>query len=132
MYSGFFQSIILLAFLLGQMEYAYSGNDRDVETGAEIYNRCIGCHAPAYHRTGPRHCGLLGRRAGSVSGFEFTMAMQDADIIWNEDTLDQFLVAPLTMIPGTSMGFAGIASSRERAKLITFLKTLTADNPLCR
>jgi cytochrome c len=34
--------------------------------GEAIYARCLACHALAYDRVGPRHCGLLGRRAGSV------------------------------------------------------------------
>ncbi|HEX7417437.1 MAG TPA: hypothetical protein VF315_05210, partial [Steroidobacteraceae bacterium] len=43
----------------------------DPKAGQEIYARCIACHALAYDRTGPRHCGLLGRRAGSVKGFGY-------------------------------------------------------------
>ncbi len=104
----------------------------DVTAGQQIYTQCTGCHAPAYHRTGPRHCDILGRRAGSEIEFEFTQAMKDSDIIWTKATLDQFLKEPLKMIPGTSMGFAGISLSRERTQLIAFLATLTEENTLCR
>lgn len=104
----------------------------DVIAGQRIYTQCTGCHAPEYHRTGPKHCGLTGRRAGSDEGFEFTPAMKDSGIIWTKATLDQFLKAPLDVVPGTSMGFAGIASTKDRAQLIAFLATLTEDNPLCR
>jgi len=45
------------------------GAQRDPKRGEEIYSRCLACHALAYDRTGPRHCGLFGRRAGSVPGF---------------------------------------------------------------
>ena len=40
----------------------------DAKAGEAIYARCLACHALAYDRTGPRHCGLFGRRAGSVKG----------------------------------------------------------------
>jgi cytochrome c len=35
----------------------------DPQRGKELYARCAACHALAYDRVGPRHCGLLGRRA---------------------------------------------------------------------
>jgi len=111
---------------------AYSGGDIEVTAGERIYIQCTGCHAPAYHRVGPKHCGLLGRHAGSEPEFEFTQTMKDSGIIWTKATLDRFLKSPLDMMPGSSMGFVGIASSRERAQLINFLGTLTETNPLCR
>jgi len=40
----------------------------DAARGERIYDRCQACHALAYDRTGPRHCGLFGRKAGSVPG----------------------------------------------------------------
>lgn len=105
--------------------------DRDVSRGADLYAQCMGCHSPAWHRTGPRHCGLIGRRAGSVEGFEFTQAMKNSGIIWTRETLDRFLKSPLTYVPGTSMGFAGIASANERQHLITYLVQFDKDNPVC-
>lgn len=93
-----------------------------VKTGEAIYARCLACHALAYDRTGPRHCGLFGRRAGSVKGFAYSPAMQRADIIWNAGTLDRFLANPTQAVPGTSMGYAGIPDSKERAALIAYLR----------
>ena len=37
--------------------------------GEQVYARCLACHDLARDRVGPRHCGLFGRRAGSVPGF---------------------------------------------------------------
>ncbi len=122
---------MLLTCIAGQC-LAEPDGEADVTAGAEIYIQCTGCHAPAYHRTGPRHCGLIGRRAGSVEGFDFTPAMQQSGIIWNRQTLDQFLRAPMQMIEGTSMGFAGIGSAEGRRQLIAFLASLDRQNPLCR
>lgn len=89
--------------------------------GQVIYERCLGCHALAYDRTGPRHCGLFGRRAGSVPGFPYSAAMQRSHIVWDEKTLDLFLADPPKAIPGTSMGYAGIRDKTERADLIAYL-----------
>lgn len=100
--------------------------------GEVLYTQCVGCHSPSYHRTGPKHCGLLGRQAGSTAEFNFTEAMKRSNIVWTKTTLDKFLQAPLAMIPGTSMGYAGITSREEREHLILFLSTLDETNPLCR
>jgi cytochrome c len=94
----------------------------DPRSGQEIYSRCLACHTLDYDRTGPRHCGLFGRRAGSVPGFPYSEAMKRSEIVWNEHTLDRFLADPLKTIPGTTMGYAGIPDSKERADLIAYLK----------
>ena len=81
---------------------ANAGNTKfagDPDNGEAIYARCAACHALAYDRTGPRHCGLFGRRAGSVQGFAYSPAMQRSKIVWNEETLDRFLASPLTYVP---------------------------------
>ncbi|MGV3590505.1 MAG: c-type cytochrome [Gammaproteobacteria bacterium] len=111
---------------------AGTAGEADIRAGEQRYVQCTGCHAPAYHRTGPMHCGLLGRKAGSTAGFEFTAAMKKSGLVWNAKTLDAFLRSPLTVVPGTSMAFAGVASEAERRQLIAFLATLTSENPVCR
>ena len=110
---------------------AYCDTDTEL-TGRQIYTQCTGCHAYSYHRTGPKHCGLFGRQAGSADGFDFTDALKQSGIVWSEKTLDQFLKSPIAMVPGTSMGIVGIKSQSDRTKLITFLSTLNDNNALCR
>jgi cytochrome c len=58
--------------------------------------------------------------------------MRNAAITWDADTLNRFLAAPLPMLPGTSMGFAGIADDAERRNLIAWLATLDPSSELCR
>lgn len=98
--------------------------------GEAIYARCLACHALAYDRTGPRHCGLFGRRAGSVKGFAYSDAMKRSKIVWNEKTLDRFLANPLKTLPGTAMGYAGVTDRKERADLIAYLKQAN-ESALC-
>ena len=93
----------------------------DPARGEKIYERCAACHSLTTDRTGPHHCGLLGRKAGSVSGFEYSKAMKESKITWNERTLQRFLANPLKAVPGTSMGYAGIPDAGERRDLIAYL-----------
>ncbi|BAL23981.1 cytochrome c family protein [Azoarcus sp. KH32C] len=103
----------------------------DPARGKGIYDRCLACHALAYNRTGPMHCGLFGRRAGSVPGFEYSPAMARSKIVWNEKTLDRFLAAPTRFVPGTAMGYAGISDPQERADLIAWLRQASASPEEC-
>ena len=103
----------------------------DPKAGEAIYSRCLACHALAYDRTGPRHCGLFGRRAGGVEGFQYSDAMRRAKIVWSEETLDRFLANPLKTVPGTAMGYAGVTARKERADLIAFLR-LANDSAECK
>ena len=102
----------------------------DPDAGAKIYARCEACHALAYDRTGPRHCGLIGRKAGSVPGFDYSDAMKRSGIVWNAQTLDRFLADPAKTVPGTTMGYAGVKDPKERADLIAFLQQ-QSNGPSC-
>jgi cytochrome c len=97
----------------------------DPARGEELYARCAACHALNYDRVGPRHCGLIGRKAGSVPAFEYSDAMKDSKLVWNEKTLDRFLADPVKTVPGTTMTYAGVPDAKERADLIAYLARAT-------
>lgn len=94
----------------------------DPAAGEAVYSRCLGCHSLEVNRTGPRHCGLFGRRAGSVPGFDYSPAMKRSKIVWNEETLDRFLADPPKAVPGTAMTYAGVPDAKDRADLAAYLK----------
>ena len=103
----------------------------DAVRGEAIYARCLACHALAFDRVGPRHCGLLGRRAGSVPAFDYSQAMKQSAIVWDEKSLDRFLAEPMKTIPGTTMTYDGVQDRRERADLIAYLRRVQ-QAPQCR
>ena len=99
----------------------------DPAAGEAVYSRCLGCHAIEYNRTGPRHCGVMGRRAGSVPGFEYSPAMKKSGIVWDERSLERFLAAPTKVVPGTLMTYAGVPDAKDRADLIAYLRETKCD-----
>ncbi|WP_332051426.1 cytochrome c family protein [Reyranella sp.] len=103
----------------------------DPARGEEIYHRCLACHSLEHNRVGPRHCGLFGRKAGTLEGYSYSAAMKKYGVIWNEKTLDHFLENPMKAVPGTKMGYAGIKDAQERADLIAYLKQATRDPKIC-
>ncbi|MDP3859415.1 MAG: c-type cytochrome [Stagnimonas sp.] len=101
---------------------AGSAQGADASRGEQLYSRCAACHALAADRVGPRHCGLLGRRAGSVPGFFYTDEMKSSKLVWDEKTLDRFLAKPMAVVPGTSMTYDGVPTAQDRADLIAYLR----------
>ena len=102
----------------------------DAVRGEEVYGRCLACHALASDRVGPRHCGLLGRRAGTVPGFLYSQAMRESRLTWDEKTLDQFLAKPLKMLPESTMTYDGVPDARDRGDLIAYLRQ-AGQSPQC-
>ena len=108
-----------------------SGTKGDLKNGEQVYARCMACHSLTENRIGPRHCGLFGRRAGTIPGFDYSPAMRRAKIVWTEKTLDGFLADPMKYLPGTAMVFSGVPNSKERAELIAWLKVASAGSTTC-
>lgn len=123
----------LLSVLLGFLVLAWpsSAADGDAARGAVVYERCQACHSLARNRTGPKHCGLLGRRAGSVAGFANSPALRDSGIVWDRAALDAFIADPRALVPGTTMGYDGVKDAQQRADLIAYLATAVPGSALC-
>ena len=117
-------SIVALASgaaLLGAFA-AVGGAKGDTIAGRSAFEkRCTGCHALDHEKTGPRLAGVVGRKAGTVSGFPYSDAVKKAAVVWNEAVLDKWLTDPETVIPDTDMAFR-LDSPAERAAIIAFLK----------
>ncbi len=93
--------------------------------------QCRSCHAiePGRQMIGPSLAGIFGTRAGDVAGYNFSPAMKQATIVWDEKTLDAFLQDPRQVVPGTKMVFPGIKDDARRAEVIAYLKTLGTEGP---
>ncbi len=108
-----------------------SASKGDAKNGEQVYARCMACHALSENRIGPRHCGVYGRRAGTVPGFDYSPAMRNSRIVWNEKSLDAFLADPMKSVRGTAMVFAGVPDPKERADVIAWLKKAGTDPATC-
>ncbi|MGE3332758.1 MAG: cytochrome c family protein [Rhodospirillaceae bacterium] len=100
----------------------------DAARGAQIYEEqgCNGCHAAKEVLVGPPHCGVVGRKAGTIEGYAYSEVMKSSGLTWDENNLNQFIESPLTFLSGSNMGFAGLYDEKDRTDLIEFLKTQRA------
>jgi cytochrome c len=99
----------------------------DPAAGEKIFKtQCGICHAVAAgeNRIGPTLFGVVGRRAGSVPGFNYTADHKKLDLTWDTANLDKYLTNPRAMVPDTSMIYAGLKNDAERADLVAYLETL--------
>ena len=98
----------------------------DAVRGAALYQaQCAACHAPDFNGVGPRHRGVVGRKAGAVPGFAYSPALKNFGALWSDALLDRWLADPETLVPGQRMG-VNVPEGRDRADLIAFLKKLSA------
>lgn len=96
----------------------------DAAQGAKVFDRsCSVCHslAPGKTKFGPSLNAIIGRAAGSASGYSYSDAMHDSGLTWTADKLNAFLQDPRKLVPGTRMSFGGITDAAKKVDLIAFL-----------
>lgn len=122
---------LALGSLVCLMAACSSGPKGDAANGKALYAQCAGCHSMTQNNVGPMHCGLIGRPAGTVPGFDYSEAMKSSGLVWSPEILDAFLVSPISYVVGTKMGFAGFDNPTERADLIAYLQQVNNDATVC-
>ncbi|WP_417593490.1 c-type cytochrome [Parasphingorhabdus sp.] len=102
----------------------YASLTGDAASGKSSFNQCRACHVidPGMNRLGPSLANIVGRKAGSVAGFNYSDANANSGITWTEEKLFQFLEKPARVIPKTKMFYAGMPDPQARANLIAYLK----------
>jgi cytochrome c2 len=99
----------------------------DSAVNERVFAKCHACHSvePGERRLpGPGLAGVLGRRAASAPGFEYSPAMVAAGergLVWTRQSLDRFLADPQGYLPGTYMGSPGLRDPSERRAVIDYL-----------
>jgi len=94
----------------------------DPVAGKAAWTACQACHELDSNKTGPKHRGLVGRKAGAAPGFKYSVALAEAGIIWTPENLDTWLQDPGTMVMGTKM-FYSVSDPKQRADIIAYLAT---------
>jgi len=119
--------LALVAVLVAPAVFADGTPDAD--NGKAVFAaKCGICHAvtnePGGPIAGPNMVGLIGRKAGTQQDFAmYTPAMKAYGVKWTPKTLSDFLVNPLTKVPGTTMPMM-LPDDNERADVIAYLGTL--------
>ena len=92
---------------------------------------CIACHS--YNEggkagIGPNVYGVVGAPIGThMAGYAYSAALKGKGGMWTYEELDKWLTKPAAYAPGTKMTYAGVTDPKERADVIAYLRTLSAN-----
>ncbi len=97
----------------------------DPAAGEAVFRKCAACHkVDGTDGVGPHLNGVVGRDKGAVEGFGYSDAMAAAEGAWDPASMYAFLENPRGYVEGTSMAFAGLPRSEERANVIAYLASV--------
>lgn len=115
--------LLLPAFLA--LQYPLASRADEVSDGKAAFAQCSGCHTvTGKEGLGPHLNGVIGRKAGTVAGFNYSPAMKRSAVVWDEATLEKYIQNPQTEIPGNRMPFAGLQDAQKRTDIAAYLTTL--------
>jgi cytochrome c len=103
------------------------------ERGEAAVRKCQSCHnfgEGEPNKQGPHLYGVVGRPEGSVPDFAYSdgmLAHNAAGDIWTYENINTFITKPSDYVPGTKMNFAGVRTPEERADILAYLQTLSAE-----
>ena len=104
----------------------------NASAGERTFRRCAACHnaAPgAANLQGPNLWNVVGSPVATHEGFGYSSAMTDHGGDWTYEDMNAFLAKPKKYIPKTKMAFPGFKKIDDRANVIAYLRTLSA-NPI--
>ncbi|MBE0689980.1 MAG: cytochrome c family protein [Anaerolineae bacterium] len=102
---------------------------QDAAAGEKVFAVCKACHQigeNAKNGVGPELNGVIGRKAGSVPGYNYSAANKNSGLTWDEPTFREYIKDPKAKVSGTKMVFAGLKDEKKVDDLTAFLKQFDA------
>jgi cytochrome c len=122
--------LIGLGAMAGGLAFANGAAAQDAAAGEKVFLKCKVCHQigeGAKNSVGPVLNGVVGRKAGSVEGYNYSDANKNSGLTWDEATLKEYLPNPRAKVPGTKMTFAGLPNPADIDNVIAYLKQFGPD-----
>lgn len=121
------RSIVLLLAISAAGMLASNAQAQDAAAGEKVFAKCKACHVADKdeNRVGPSLMGVIGRTAGTHPNYKYSPAMIEEGnkgVVWNEQTLTEYLRDPKAMVKGTKMAFAGLKEDKDIADVIAYLE----------
>jgi cytochrome c len=103
---------------------------QDAAAGEKVFAVCKACHQigeTAKNAVGPVLNGIVGRKAGTYSGYNYSDANKNSGLTWDEPTFREYIKDPKAKIPGTKMTYAGLKDEQKTSDLLAYLKQYGPD-----
>jgi cytochrome c len=136
--------VFVAAFTLHQGAFA-----ADAGKGEAVFKKCMLCHRlgpDAVILIGPVLTGVVGRKAGTYPGFNYSPLMKTAGengLAWTEDNIRSYLPDPTAFLKtflsdkgktdlatGSSKMLFKLPSEQERDDVIAYIKTFSSAAPV--
>jgi cytochrome c len=90
-------------------------------------DRCRICHSPDADTPsyGPMLTGIVGRKAGSVEGYEYSDALAAAGFVWTPEALRAWMANNDGFMPGTKMRHVGVTDAAEQDFILAYLQSIS-------
>jgi cytochrome c len=127
------KSISLLTLAAGVVLTALTGSALaagDPAAGEKVFAKCKACHQVgenAKNAIAPELNGIDGRKAASVEGYNYSEALKNLGVTWDEASFLEFIKNPKAKAPGTKMVFQGLPSETDAANVWAYLATFGPD-----
>ena len=99
----------------------------DIAKGANTFaEECGDCHSTKAGKAkkGPPLVGVNGRKAGTITDFEYSQAMVQSGILWTSEKIDTYIAQPRKVVPGGKMKYDGLADAPARADVVAYVLSL--------
>lgn len=103
---------------------------QDAAAGEKVFAVCKACHQAgetAKNAVGPVLNGVIGRKAGTYAGYNYSDANKNSGLTWDEATFRDYIKDPKTKVPGTKMIYAGLKDEQKISDLFAYLKQFGPD-----
>ena len=103
---------------------------QDAVVGEKVFAVCKVCHQvgeTAKNAVGPVLNGIIGRKAGTYAGYNYSDANKNSGLTWDEPTFRDYIKDPKAKIPGTKMIYAGLKDEQKAGDLLAYLKQYGPD-----
>ncbi len=122
--------LVSAAFATAFLIQAGSASAQDAAAGEKVFNKCRACHQigeNAKNGVGPQLNGLIGRKSGTIEGYNYSDANKNSGLLWDEATFREYIKDPKAKIPGTKMSYAGLKQESEIDSIVVYLKSFDKD-----
>lgn len=122
-------AIVATVLLAAAPAIAQAESTGNAEAGRRVFNQCRACHIienNGRNAVGPNLYGVVGRRAASISSYNYSENMRElgaAGHVWTVDNLRAYIANPKAVAPRGKMSFPGLHNETQLNDLLAFLQT---------
>lgn len=103
---------------------------QNITAGATVFKKCAACHSALEgpNKVGPSLHKVFGSAAGTLADYQYSQVMKNAGaggLVWDEASIEDYLVAPKVKVKGTKMAFAGLKNPKDIKDLYAYLQSVS-------